>query len=34
MFVFQGRVSEAPDFETLLQDERVRAYLGHLIGTA
>ena len=31
MFVFQGRVSEAPDFPTLLADERVRSYLGHLI---
>jgi hypothetical protein len=32
MFVFQGRVSEAPDFSTLLASERVRAYLGHLTG--
>jgi hypothetical protein len=31
MFVFQGRVSEAPDFPTLLADDRVRSYLGHLI---
>jgi ABC-2 type transport system ATP-binding protein len=31
MFVFQGTVSEAPDFEALLEDERVRSYLGHLI---
>jgi ABC-type branched-subunit amino acid transport system ATPase component len=30
LFVFQGRVSQAPDFATLLQDERVRAYLGDL----
>ena len=33
MFVFQGRVSEAPDFPTLVADERVRGYLGHLIGS-
>jgi len=31
LFVFQGRVSQAPDFRTLLQDERVRAYLGDLV---
>jgi ABC-type lipopolysaccharide export system ATPase subunit len=31
MFVFQGTVSEAPDFDALLKDERVRSYLGHLI---
>ena len=31
MFVFQGTVSEAPDFDALLEDERVRNYLGHLI---
>jgi ABC-type histidine transport system ATPase subunit len=30
LFVFQGRVSQAPDFAALLQDERVRAYLGDL----
>ena len=30
LFVFQGRVSQAPDFTTLLQDDRVRAYLGDL----
>jgi hypothetical protein len=30
LFVFQGRVSEAPDYTTLLQDPRVRGYLGHL----
>jgi ABC-type lipopolysaccharide export system ATPase subunit len=30
LFVFQGGVSQAPDFATLLQDERVRAYLGDL----
>lgn len=30
LFVFQGRVSEAPDYAALLQDERVRGYLGHL----
>ena len=32
MFVSEGRVSEAPDFETLLADPRVSAYLGHLVG--
>jgi ABC-type oligopeptide transport system ATPase subunit len=31
MFVFQGTVSEAPDFDALLEDRRVRDYLGHLI---
>jgi ABC-type Na+ transport system ATPase subunit NatA len=31
MFVFQGRVSSAPDFASLLADERVRGYLGPLI---
>jgi ABC-type ATPase involved in cell division len=31
MFVFQGRVSSAPDFASLLADQRVRGYLGHLI---
>ena len=30
LFVFQGRVSQAPDFTALLQDKRVRAYLGDL----
>jgi ABC-type histidine transport system ATPase subunit len=30
LFVFQGRVSQAPDFRTLLQDDRVHAYLGDL----
>jgi ABC-type lipopolysaccharide export system ATPase subunit len=30
LFVFQGGVSQAPDFATLLQDERVRTYLGDL----
>ena len=30
LFVFQGQVSQAPDFATLLQDERVRGYLGDL----
>jgi ABC-type ATPase involved in cell division len=30
MFVFQGRVSSAPDFPSLLADQRVRGYLGHL----
>ena len=31
MFVFQGRVSSAPDFASLVADPRVRVYLGHLI---
>ena len=31
MFVFHGRVSSAPDFASLIADERVRGYLGHLI---
>jgi energy-coupling factor transporter ATP-binding protein EcfA2 len=31
MFVFQGTVSEAPGFGSLLEDRRVRDYLGHLI---
>ena len=31
MFVFQGRVSAAPDFTSLIADQRVRSYLGHLI---
>jgi energy-coupling factor transporter ATP-binding protein EcfA2 len=31
MFVFRGRVSLAPDFASLLGDQRVRDYLGHLI---
>jgi ABC-type oligopeptide transport system ATPase subunit len=30
LFVFGGQVSQAPDFRTLLQDDRVRAYLGDL----
>ena len=30
LFVFQGRLSEAPDFPTRLQDEWVCGYLGHL----
>ncbi len=30
VFVQKGVVSEAPDFDTLTQDERVRAYLGAL----
>jgi ABC-type histidine transport system ATPase subunit len=30
LFVFQGRVSEAPDFAALLRDDRVRGYLGDL----
>ncbi|MDF2781750.1 MAG: hypothetical protein K0S96_1554 [Geminicoccaceae bacterium] len=30
LFVFQGRVSEAPDFTALLRDDRVRGYLGDL----
>jgi len=30
LFVFQGTVSEAPDFASLLEDERVRGYLGRL----
>ncbi|HSA81304.1 MAG TPA: ATP-binding cassette domain-containing protein [Geminicoccaceae bacterium] len=30
LFVFQGRVSQAPDFTALLRDDRVRAYLGDL----
>jgi ABC-type ATPase involved in cell division len=30
LFVFQGRVSQAPDFAALLRDERVRGYLGDL----
>ena len=33
IFVFQGRVSAAPDFTSLIADERVRSYLGHLIDT-
>ena len=32
MFVSEGRVSEAPDFENLIADPRVSAYLGHLVG--
>jgi ABC-type ATPase involved in cell division len=32
MFVFQGTVSSAPDFPSLLGDQRVRSYLGHLVG--
>ena len=32
MFVFQGRVSPAPDFTGLFADQRVRSYLRHLIG--
>ncbi len=31
MFVFKGTVSQAPDFETLIEDERVRTYLGDLV---
>jgi ABC-type branched-subunit amino acid transport system ATPase component len=31
MFVFKGTVSQAPDFETLIEDERVRSYLGDLV---
>jgi ABC-type histidine transport system ATPase subunit len=34
LFVFGGRVSEAPDYATLLQDPRVRGYLGHLADAA
>ena len=30
IFVQKGAVSEAPDFDTLAQDEKVRAYLGAL----
>jgi ABC-type ATPase involved in cell division len=30
LFVFQGRVSQAPDFAALLRDQRVRGYLGDL----
>ncbi|MBI2769028.1 MAG: ATP-binding cassette domain-containing protein [Burkholderiales bacterium] len=30
IFVQKGVVSQAPDFDTLVQDERVRAYLGKL----
>lgn len=30
IFVHKGAVSEAPDFDTLARDERVRAYLGAL----
>ena len=30
MFVSQGRVTQAPAFAALLEDERVRAYLGRL----
>jgi ABC-type Na+ transport system ATPase subunit NatA len=30
LFVFQGTVSQAPDYPTLLEDERVQAYLGDL----
>lgn len=32
MFVFQGTVSVAPDFPSLIADPRVRSYLGHLVG--
>ncbi len=31
MFVFKGTVSQAPDFETLIEDERVCTYLGDLV---
>jgi hypothetical protein len=31
MFVFQGRVSSAPDFASLIADQRVRGYLGQLL---
>jgi energy-coupling factor transporter ATP-binding protein EcfA2 len=31
MFVFQGTVSTAPDFASLIADPRVRSYLGHLV---
>jgi hypothetical protein len=30
IFVQKGAVSEAPDFDTLARDEKVRAYLGAL----
>jgi hypothetical protein len=31
MFVFQGQVGSAPDFRSLIADQRVRGYLGNLI---
>jgi ABC-type Na+ transport system ATPase subunit NatA len=34
IFVQKGAVSEAPDFDTLAQDEKVRAYLGALAPAA
>jgi len=33
VFVHDGRVSELPDFDALLADERVRAYLAGSVGT-
>jgi hypothetical protein len=31
MVVFQGRVRPAPDFTSLIANQRARSYLGHLI---
>jgi ABC-type histidine transport system ATPase subunit len=31
MFVYEGTVTQVPDFGSLLKDERVREYLGDLV---
>ena len=31
IFVYQGRLTQQPNFDSLLTDDRVKDYLGHLI---